>query len=156
MSIGVLPEACADPFDKAASGFPSGFDGYFPNKMSPPFDSIEYRVPTEDIQDVVLPFYVTQPNLSIASMAHTFEPAVACRCPSELSVIDHHPQMEVEMNRKPMSARRNGGKAQKKTNVVVDKTSGTVWTEKVVSHCSDVTWKNRKAVQREMAQPSEA
>nr|XP_009394068.1 PREDICTED: transcription factor MYB98-like isoform X1 [Musa acuminata subsp. malaccensis] len=118
MSNGLLPEACADPFDKVANGFPYGFDGYFPDKLSPPFDSIESRVPTEDIQDVVLPFYVTQPNLSIASMAHTFEPPIACRCPSELSVINHHPQMEVEMNRKSMSARRNGGKAQKKTNVV--------------------------------------
>lgn len=118
MSNGLLPEACADPFDKVANGFPYGFDGYFPDKLSPPFDSIESRVPTEDIQDVVLPFCVTQPNLSIASMAHTFEPPIACRCPGELSVINHHPQMEVEMNRKSMSARRNGGKAQKKTNVV--------------------------------------
>lgn len=39
---------------------------------------------------------------------------------------------------------------------IADKSGGAAWIEEVVSHSSDAAWKNRKAMQRKMAQPSEA
>ena len=39
---------------------------------------------------------------------------------------------------------------------IVDSTGGPIWSEEMESNFSDVEWEDREAVQREMAQSSQA
>ncbi|WOL12829.1 transcription factor MYB98-like [Canna indica] len=121
-----------DPFYQIADAFPSSSDGFLQsNTFSPSDEFMESRVPIEGIQNMVLPCYFTQggirdhmveQDLTRVPMAYgsTLEQTpMALRYQNELSsVINNKPQMDtVDAKKKPMR-RNNGGKGQKKTNVV--------------------------------------
>ncbi|RWV94658.1 hypothetical protein BHE74_00021003 [Ensete ventricosum] len=118
-----------DPFHSVANGFPCGFDGFCPQHLSPPMDDTENMVPIQGIQSLGLPCYITESrngghvateDVSRVSMTPSLSTPIDFSYPDELSSVVNNkpPQMEVEKNKKAMSARRSGGKGQKKTSVV--------------------------------------